>query len=313
MDNYLAFDIGGTFIKFGIVSEDGDLLESGKMKTPGDLNSLLSILAEKAGAYPGVKGIAVSAPGSVSNDGVIYGSSAIPFLHGPNIKNLIADGTGKRVFLENDANCAAYAEVWKGAAKGKKDVLVVVIGTGIGGAVIKNGEIHKGAHLHGGEFGYMLLSDTFTDSDDLWARRASMGALVRKVAKAKQVEKDLLSGEKIFEMAEAGDRDCIKAVDEFHHLLAIGIYNLQYIYDPEIILIGGGISAREELIHDINERLDRIIGAIHLAKLKPAIAACHFRQNANLLGAVYGIQKEIEEKNHTAASPEGRHKVEKRA
>lgn len=294
MEKYLAIDIGGTFIKYGIVDENAEILEVGKVKTPKNMDELLEIIEDLSLGYPDAKGIAISAPGAVSDEGVIYGSSALPYIHGPNIKNLVKERTGKLVYMENDANCAGYAEVWNGSAKGKKDVLVMVIGTGIGGAVIKDGRLHKGANLHGGEFGYMLLNSDYQNSDDVWSRVASTAALVKRVAKMKQVDKESLSGEQIFQMAEAGDEDCIKALDEFYHLLAVGIYNLQYIYDPEVILIGGGISAREDLIDKINGKLDRILGAIVLAKIKPNIDTCKFRQNANLLGAVYGFMKENE-------------------
>src|SRR5699024_1216495 len=103
-------------------------------------------------------GIAISAPGAVTDGGMINGGSAIPYIHGPNIKAMIETRTGLTVHIENDANCVALAEIWKGAAKTKKDVAVVVIGTGIGGALVKDGVIHKGGNLHGGEFGYMILN-----------------------------------------------------------------------------------------------------------------------------------------------------------
>lgn len=288
MSNYLAFDIGGTFIKYGLVTENAEILENNKVKTPGTLDELLSIINNLAEKYSDVKGIAISAPGAVSDGGVIYGSSAIRYLHGPNIKNLVKEQTSLPVYLENDANCAGYAEIWDGAAKGKKDVLVMVIGTGIGGSVFKNGQLHKGAHLHGGEFGYMLLTGDIQDSNDVWSRVASTAALVKDVAKRKQIGVESLSGEQIFELADSGDTDCIEAINRFYHLLAVGIYNLQYIYDPEVIVIGGGISARDNLIDGINEKLDNILAKVDLAKIKPEIIACRYRQNANLLGAVYG-------------------------
>nr|WP_263326410.1 ROK family protein [Neobacillus sp. Marseille-Q6967] len=294
MEKYLAVDIGGTFIKYGLVNENAEILEDGKVKTPSKLEDLLTIIEDLSLAHPDVNGIAISAPGAVSDEGVIYGSSALPFIHGPNIKNMLKERSGMPVFMENDANCAGYAEVWNGAAKGKKDVLVMVIGTGIGGAVIKDGRVHKGANLHGGEFGYMLLTSDIQNSNDVWSRVASTKALVRKVAQMKQVDVESITGEQIFQMAEAGDEDCKQALDAFYHLLAVGIYNLQYIYDPEVILIGGGISAREDLVDKINEKLDSILKAIDLAKIKPNIDTCKFRQNANLLGAVYGFMKEYE-------------------
>ncbi len=292
MRKYIAFDIGGTYVKCGIVDEDAQILHSSKERTPKTLDGLLDLLETYSKTCSDAEGVAISSCGAVSHEGVVYGSSALPYIHGPNIKKLVSERTNLPVFHENDANCAGYAEVWKGGAKGKKDVMVMVIGTGIGGSIFKDGHLHKGANLHGGEFGYMLLNTNFSDSNDVWARTASTKALVRKVAKAKQLDPEELSGEEIFAMADAGDKDCMKAIDEFYHLLAVGIYNLHYIYDPEIILIGGGISAREDLITNVNKKLDAIISAIDLAKIKPTIATCELRQHANLLGAVYGLLKQ---------------------
>ncbi|SDJ77999.1 ROK family protein [Sediminibacillus albus] len=292
MKKYLAFDIGGTFIKYAIVTEAAEIMESGKAKTPASLTGLIDLIDGYAVSFPDAAGIAISAPGAVSEKGVVYGSSALDYIHGPNIKEMITERTQLSVFMENDANCAGYAEVWDGSAKGKSDVLAVVIGTGIGGAVIKNGLLHKGAHLHGGEFGYMLINTDIEEDDNTWSGKAATAALVKAVEKKKQLADGTLSGEEVFAMAEQGDKDCEEAIDHFYHYLAVGIYNLQYIFDPEIILIGGGISAREDLIERINEKLDMLLAKIKIATVKPRIDVCKFRQNANLLGAVYGFLKE---------------------
>lgn len=292
MSTYLAIDIGGTYIKYGLIEEDATIIESGREPAPKQLPELLNLIEVLSRKYPQAEGIAVSSPGAVGDDGVIYGSSALPYLHGPNIKQLMIENIKKPVYIENDANCAAYAEIWKGAALGKKDIMVIVIGTGIGGSIIKDGKLHKGSHLHGGEFGYMLLDSGKQGSNDTWSRQASTAALVRSVAEVKKVTPESLSGEQIFDLAEAGDQDCIQALDHFYHLLAVGIYNLQYVYDPEMILIGGGISARVDLTTKIDDKLDHILAGIPLARIKPHIAACYFRQNANLIGAVYGFLME---------------------
>ncbi len=292
MKQYLAVDIGGTFIKFGLVDEAASILTMGKVKTPATLTGLIDFIVEKYHAYPDVAGLAISSPGAVAASGVIYGTSALPYLHGPNIKQMLADRIGIPVFMDNDGNCAGYAEVWKGKASDKQDVLVIVIGTGIGGAVIKDGRIHKGANLHGGEFGYMMIP---TDAGyDTWSTTAATGALVKKVASLKGCSIHDLSGEYIFEMANAGDAICHQAVEEFFELLAIGIYNLQYMYDPEIILIGGGISAREDLIDHINRKLDELLARFEASHIKPNVEACAYRQHANILGAVYGFKLELE-------------------
>lgn len=294
MKKYISFDIGGTFIKYGIIGADSSILEHNKIKTPKTLDGLLEVIHKYAELHMEAQGIAVSLPGAVSNEGVVYGSSAISYVHGPNIKELIANATTLPVYIENDANCAGYAEVWAGAAKGKKDVLVMTIGTGIGGAIIKNGELHKGANLHGGEFGFMLLNANNNEMEaDEWVRMDSTLSMVRKVSKRKNIEQGALSGEEVFALAASGDQDCMEAVDEFFHLLAIGLFNLQYIYDPEIILIGGGISAREDLMERIYEKLDKILKSFPKATIRPVIETCKFRQNANLLGSVYGLMREL--------------------
>lgn len=186
MKKYLSFDIGGTFLKYGVIGENAVILETNTVKTPGTLDELLNFIKEVCFSHQEVIGVAVSCPGAVSDEGIIYGSSAVRYLHGPNIKELIGENVKLPVFIENDANCAAYSELWDGSAKGKKDVLVIVIGTGIGGSIIKNGLLHKGANLHGGEFGYMLLTSDVKGSDDVWSRVASTKALVKKVAQKKR-------------------------------------------------------------------------------------------------------------------------------
>ena len=293
--DYLAIDIGGTFIKSAVVSEDSTMREIDKVKTPASLEGMLEAVKKISDRHPSCSGAAVSAPGAVSNSGVIYGSSAIPYIHGPNMREQLSSATGLPVYIENDANCAGYAEMWGGAAEGMKDVIVVVVGTGIGGAVIKDGLVHKGANLHGGEFGYMLVNIQQAAGEmEIWSKAASTGALVRKTAEKKGLDPQRVSGENVFEWAESGDPASMETVDEFYHLLALGIYNLQYVYDPEMILIGGGISAREDLTDKVNEKLYKALKQLGASKVTPNVVACRFRQNANLLGAVYSYKMNIE-------------------
>lgn len=292
MDNYIVFDIGGTYVKYGVIGKKARVVELKKVNTPNSLEGLVRIIREYTLQHPEKKGIAVSLPGAVSAEGIIYGSSAVDYLHGPNIKQLLKKETGLSVYMENDANCAAYAEKWAGSAADLNDFIMMVIGTGIGGAIIKNGEVHKGANLHGGEFGLMLVSDDTEENG--WVRMDSTASIIRNVADMKQKDYASLTGETIFQLADTGDRDCLQAIDQFYSRLAIGIYNLQYVYDPEVILIGGGISVRKDLIPNINNKLDAILSGIPKATIRPNVQLSKFRQHANLLGAVYGFIKEEE-------------------
>lgn len=295
MKKYIVFDIGGSSVKHAIITEDGEFIAKGSYKSERENFELFKASMieeiEKAKKNYNVEGVAISAPGGVDSDtGIIGGASALPCIHGPNFKKIFGEDLGLNLEIENDANCAALGEVWKGAAKDNNDVLFVVCGTGIGGAIIKDKKIHKGNNLHGGEFGYSILKYDGNDERfkfKMWSHVGSTGALIKDVAKRKGISEDDINGKVIFELAEKGDKDCIEAIDNFYFYNAIGIFNLQYIYDPEKILIGGAISNREEFIDKINEKLDVIIKDVEYARIRPTIERCKFKNDANLLGALF--------------------------
>ena len=288
MENYLAIDVGGTALKIGLLTEEGEILESDSKKTPKTLDAFYQIREDTFHEYEGVKGLALSLPGAVDSEtGIIGGSSALDYIHGPNIKEELEKRLQVRVEMENDANCAALAEVWKGAASDVNDCCFIVSGTGIGGAVVKNKRIHKGQHLHGGEFGYMIADFNFeTKEMKTWSDVGSTVAVVRAVAKAKGVDVASLDGRDIFDHYHE-DSDYEKAVDKYYYVLANGIYNLQYAYDPQKIIIGGGISVRDDLLDEVNQRLDVIFHRFKHAKIRPVVLTCQYHNDANLLGALY--------------------------
>ena len=288
MENYLAIDVGGTALKIGLLTEEGEILESDSKKTPKTLDAFYQIIEDTFHEYEGVKGLALSLPGAVDSEtGIIGGSSALDYIHGPNIKEELEKRLQVRVEMENDANCAALAELWKGAASDVNDCCFIVSGTGIGGAVVKNKRIHKGQHLHGGEFGYMIADFNFeTKEMKTWSDVGSTVAVVRAVAKAKGVDVASLDGRDIFDHYHE-DSDYEKAVDKYYYVLANGIYNLQYAYDPQKIIIGGGISVRDDLLDEVNQRLDVIFHRFKHAKIRPVVLTCQYHNDANLLGALY--------------------------
>jgi len=290
MENILAFDFGGTNIKYGLINQHAHILNQEHTSTPDSLEDLIVLIQDqlRKNSNKEITGIAISSPGSVADNGVIYGSSAIPYLHGPNIKKLIESRVRLTVHIENDANCAALAEIWQGSAVGKENIAVVVIGTGIGGALVRNGIIEKGSHLHGGEFGYMILdSNNLGNGMNTFSELASTYSIIKRVAAHKGVPSSSLKGEMIFSKAEQGDKICQQAIAEFYHMLAIGLYNIQYTYDPELILIGGGISVREGLLERLTKEMEAITSLIDVATVIPKVEKCYFKANANLIGAVY--------------------------
>ncbi|MCR3760883.1 ROK family protein [Clostridium felsineum] len=288
--NLLAFDVGGTSVKYAIVDNNGEILEKGKFKTPKeDIEELINKLKEVKGGYGGkyyIEGIAMSMPGSVNSEtGVIGGYSAVPCIHGFNIKKKISEALNLPVTIENDANCAALGEVWKGAAKGLRDVLFIICGSGIGGAVVKDKKIHKGANLHGGEFGYMI----FSKSCETLSKAASTVEVAKKIAKEKGIPLDEFNGEKAFKLMENGDEVAKKHIEEMYYNIAAAIYNLQYAYDAEMVVIGGAISEREDFIDNIDKNVDDILKKVEIAKIKPTVKKCEFGNDANIIGAVYNF------------------------
>ena len=290
MNNYLCIDVGGSSMKCAIIDDEAQILTRQSIKTPDTLDKMYQAMKECFEGYQEYhpKGLALSMPGAVDSEtGVIGGASAIDYIHGPNIKKDLETLLNVRVELENDANCAALAEAWKGSASDVDDSLFIVSGSGIGGAVVKDKRIHKGKHLHGGEFGYMIAEfDYDTYHMDTWSWIGSTVAVVKSVAATLGVDPDTLDGKEIFDHYKENE-NYFKAVDKYYFALAKGIYNLQYAYDPEKIVIGGAISVREDLLDEINVRLDLIFKNFYHAHIRPLVCTCTYHNDANMIGALY--------------------------
>lgn len=146
MEKYVAIDVGGTSIKYGLIEGNGVILERGSISTRGnDINELIADIKEVVCKYKEkyeIKGLACSFPGAVDpKSGFIGGGSAVACIHGPNIKKLLEEATGLVTAIENDANCSALAECWIGSGKDVDSFASVVFGTGIGGAIVINKRI----------------------------------------------------------------------------------------------------------------------------------------------------------------------------
>lgn len=287
----LAFDIGGSSVKHGVWNEE-KLTEKDKFKTPAtweEMKNKLKTVKEKTEQRYDLEGVAFSAPGAVNQKAKqIEGISAVKYLHFFPIYQELEELFGLPVTFENDANSAALAEVWKGAARENDTVLFVVIGTGIGGAVIVNKKVHHGPHLFGGEFGYMLLEGDKTFSDLGTAVR-----MARRYADRKGLSYDEIEGKQVFELAQQGDPIAVEEVNKFYFYLAKGLYNLAYAFDPEKIIIGGGVSSMDGLIERLNIEFDDLLKRINYNTFLPELELCTFRNDANLIGAVYNFKQEI--------------------
>lgn len=283
----LTFDFGGSAVKHG-VWEGKRLKNKGKFPTPKSWKEMKAcLLVVKNETEQELEGVAISAPGVVDVEKqMINGISAIPYIHHFDIFSELEQLFQLPVAIENDANCAGLAEIYEGAAKGKDEVAFVVIGTGIGGAIFHNGEIAKGAHLYGGEFGLMFLNEGKTFSQ--------LGTAVQmawRYCRRKGVPKSTFTGEEVFAFAEAGDEIAIAEVEIFYEYLTQGLFNIQFSFDPEIIVLGGGVSAKEDLIDKINAKMKEKLQQFKLHDYVPEIVFCRHRNDANLIGAAANFSK----------------------
>lgn len=284
----LAIDIGGSAIKSGLWGNEAltELLSYPTPKTWDEMKAYLKLLVEE---HQITDGVAISAPGVVNvEEGVIYGVSAVPYLHRFPIKQELADFLSVPVSFQNDANCAALAEIWQGNAKGLESAVLMIIGTGIGGGIAINGKLRSGTNLFGGEFGYQVMND---DTLETLSDLGSPVAMSKRFSNIKADDRSYTSKE-IFELAEAGDELAQEQIDYFYNALSIGIYNILVSLDPDRVLIGGGISTREDLLFNIEERVQQLLLKKGAKELKASIMPCKFLSQANLIGAVYQFLEE---------------------
>lgn len=287
---YIAIDWGGTAIKHGLVSKEGRLITQGSMPTPENLAALYETMREiKIHYQEGYQllGVGISAPGAVNNaSGVIGGITAIPYIHHFDIITPLKAIFGLPVAIINDANAAALAEGWQGAAKGIRHYATVVIGTGVGGGMVQDGHLVTGTHQLAGEWGYWILN---SDTGEIWS---DVGATRPLTEAASALLGRSINGKELFALAQQGDASLQALLTRFYRYNAQGIYNLQHSFDPDLILIGGGISQQPAVIEGINQQLARICDS--RGHISIVVRACQHFNDANLLGAIYYLCQQLD-------------------
>lgn len=289
--NKLVFDVGASAIKYALMDDLANIYEKGSVPTPKDtLEHFLSELKNIYMMFKGrIDGIAISIPGTIdANMGQIYAPGGLAYNENVNLIDEMRSFTQLPIAIENDGKSAALAELWKGNLQGCEDGVVLVLGSGIGGGIIKDGKLWKGKHLFAGEFSYIMgdKADGFTD---VWAMKASTTALIMNVAKKKSMDMQALDGYKIFQMIQDKDEAACEALDEVCDSIAKGIFNLQCILDPEKVLIGGGISKQPILLEKIQERLDALYTRLPFDVPHASVSTCRFYNDSNLIGALYNF------------------------
>ncbi|URZ15686.1 ROK family protein [Clostridium felsineum] len=288
MKKYISFDIGGTKVKHAVISEKGEIITKNLYNTNYKsmekfIGSMLKVIHEYEAEYD-VSGIGISLPGFVNPyTGYSEKAGAIEVLHNNNLKKILQKETKLPIEIDNDANCAALAERYSGNAINCDDYVLVTVGTGIGGAIVVNGKVLYGHNFRGGEIGFMTIRD---DKDGLGTinQNASTRGLIEEYKNYKVLSEDaLVIGEEVFEEAKQ-DKKLYEIVDNWFDRLACAIFNLTAILNPEKILIGGGVSSREDFLSNILKHLKE---NKYWEDLKVEISICKHRNDAGIIGAVY--------------------------
>lgn len=281
---YLCLDTGGTSVKYGVCDENGQMLSSGKEPVGKTLEEFLDQVQGLYEKYSPVDGIACSFPGEVhSEEGVIRGISAVEHLHNCPLQQMISQRCGsKKVSMVNDANAAALGEAWQGVGKEYENIAFVIVGSGVGGAVIEKGELYPGTTMNKAEIGNFPMGGMRDGALLCW----SNFTLEKEARKYSENHPKEVDGKELMELAEKGDEDAVACVKEFLHYMAIGCVNVQFAYDPEIIAIGGGISANPKILEAINRSYQDLVRGQQMEYLMPKIVACQRGNDANLLGAL---------------------------
>ena len=294
---YLVFDIGGTFVKYGVLDENGKIEAKGKVPTitedrEGFLKSIAEIY-ESVREY-GIEGIALSVPGLIdSKNGVLNSGGALHCMYGRNIAQEISLSCDQlRVSVENDGKCVGLAEAWMGAAKGEKTSCTLVFGTGVGGSVVINNRVHHGTHLIAGELSYLIAPKDYKDiSVSRFGTDYSTRGIVNKAKEAYQDEE--MTGEKLFELYHEHDTKAVEILEDFFFNVACQCYNIQYLIDPGVICIGGGISQQSAVVDGIDRYIQKIYMNTRQFRM-PKILPCKFLSDSNMIGALYVFKKQYE-------------------
>lgn len=289
--NIIALDIGGTNIKYACVSREGKIFSSGNLPTEAGrgVEVLLSKIEQIIQKYldQDTIGIAVSATGQIDffQGKVVGGNPIIPGWIGCELVKILEEKYKLPCILENDVNCAALGEAWLGAGKGEKDFLCLTIGTGIGGGIILNQDLYRGASSVAGEFGKLYLEE----KAGTYEQHASMTALLKQVEQREGISRN---GKEIFQLYWKNDFGIVEIVDRWIENIAEGLRTLLYLWNPSCIILGGAVTHQGKPFQEkIEQALSKKITENYLRCLQIRFAS--LGNQAGLLGAAYLLLEKI--------------------
>jgi len=268
-------DIGGTTVKIGLFTTEGELLEKWEIKTrtenhgeailPDVAESLQNKMQEKNIRKSEVDGIGIGIPAPVMEDGVVQKTANLGWGY-KEVTREMKELTGIPVAAGNDANMAALGEMWLGAGKGQKNMIMVTLGTGVGGGIIVNGKPLAGSHGAGGEIGHFCVNEEETETCgcgntgclEQYASATGISRLARRRLERDDSPSSLrgseISAKAVFDALKEGDAVAKEIVEEFGSYLGHALAAIAVITDPSVIVIGGGVSKAGEILLEYVEK-----------------------------------------------------------
>jgi glucokinase len=295
----IGIDVGGTKC-LGVVLDGDHVVAEVRHPTPRSTMGIIDTLASIVRELGDLSDVGVGVPGLVTREGVIRASPNLTDVADFDVAGLLSARLGRAVAVDNDATCAAVAEWRAGAARGHRDAVVVTLGTGIGGGLIVDDRVVRGANGFAGEVGHMVVDPNGPSCPcgrrGCWERFASgtaLGAMGRAVVRGgglaaiATLVDDVadLRGEQICELAARGDTEAVGIIDEFAHWVALGLVGLANILDPSCIVIGGGLTAsREVLMEPVRRHFAALLYSPEL-RPHPRLEVARFGEVAGAVGA----------------------------
>ena len=283
----LTFDIGGTEIKYAFCDENFNLTEKNSIPTNAHEGGkrIIERVIEIIKSCGGVDRVGISTAGQVNSikGEIVYATDSIPGYTGTRIKEIIEAETGIPTAVENDVNSAAIGEAVFGAAKGCENFICLTYGTGIGGAIYLNGKLFTGDSFSAGEFGHIVIHaggrSCTCGGCGCYEAYASASALVRDVYEKTGKE---MNGREVFENFSDPEIRCV--IDKWIDEIVIGLKGLVYIFNPSLVVAGGGIMNEGYITEQINMRLQKeLMQSFRKVKVVKALMG----NDANKLGAAY--------------------------
>ena len=293
--DYLAIDVGGTRLKVGLIDRSGNIIEkfSERTNTAG-LEAFLGQLRDVIGRYDGkIRGVGFSLPGKLAHpDDTIKGGGSLTFMDGVNLRDKLA--LDIPIAVENDGKAAALAELWLGQLKDVQDGMAIVLGTGVGGGLVLNGNLVYGTHFQAGELSF-IFNQLEKGMDTSIGLNGSAVEMIKRIGTELKLP-EIDDGLAVFEYINAGNPVAVDIFDAYAAEIALLIQNIQAIVDVQRIVIGGGISAQPIVAERIRDQYMTFFeeNEVVAGTLTPVeIVAGQFANDANLFGAIYHLLMEI--------------------